>query len=71
VFDELGRVADAAHARTAPGTNLLLDAAFLVSTRRAAVFRRTLARAASGLLRDGCPVSLTGPWPPYTFASTD
>jgi hypothetical protein len=72
VFEELERVAEAARARAAPpGTNLLLDAAFLVDTRKAASFRRTLTRAASGLLRDGCAVSLTGPWPPYSFASTE
>jgi hypothetical protein len=72
VFEQLSAIAVDARARTAPpGTNLLLDAAFLVNTRRSAAFRRTLTRAASDLLRDGCPVSLTGPWPPYSFASTD
>jgi hypothetical protein len=72
VFEELQAVADDASARAAPpGTNLLLDAAFLVSARKAAAFRRTLGRTAAGLLDDGCAVSLTGPWPPYSFASTD
>ena len=68
----LNVAAISAHARTAPpGTNLLLDAAFLVNTRQSAAFRRTLTRAAASLLRDGCPVSLTGPWPPYSFAAAD
>jgi hypothetical protein len=72
VFDALSAIAADARPRTAPpGTNLLLDAAFLVDTRRSASFRRTLTRAAANLLRDGCPVSLTGPWPPYSFASAD
>jgi len=72
VFDALSAIAADSRARTTPtGANLLLDAAFLVDTRKSASFRRTLARAAAGLLRDGCPVSLSGPWPPYSFASTD
>jgi hypothetical protein len=72
VFEALERVADAARANPAPGgTNLLLDAAFLVDARKTAAFRRTLTRESAELLRDGCPVSLTGPWPPYSFASAD
>jgi hypothetical protein len=72
VFEALSAIAVGARTRTPPpGTNLLLDAAFLVDTRRSAPFRRTLTRSASDLLRDGCPVSLTGPWPPYSFASAD
>jgi len=72
VFDQLSAVAVDTRTRTAaPGTNLLLDAAFLVNTRQSAAFRRTLTRAAASLLRDGCPVSLTGPWPPYSFAAAD
>jgi hypothetical protein len=57
--------------RVEPGTNLLIDAAFLVDTRKTTRFQQALKRAAAGLLRDGCPVSLTGPWPPYSFASLD
>jgi hypothetical protein len=50
---------------------LLLDAAFLVETSRIDAFRETLSETAAGLLRDGCRVSVTGPWPPYSFASLD
>jgi len=72
VVDALEDVADETSARdVAPGMNLLVDAAFLVSTRKAAAFRKTLERAAAGLLDEGCPVTLTGPWPPYSFASAD
>ena len=66
----LDAVADQSVARPIPaGTNLVLDAAFLVPTRKAAAFRRTLTRAAQTLLDEGCKVSLTGPWPPYSFSS--
>jgi hypothetical protein len=66
----LDGVADQSVARPVPvGTNLVLDAAFLVPTRKAAAFRKTLTRAAQPLLDDGCKVSLTGPWPPYSFSS--
>jgi hypothetical protein len=72
VFALLAKVADEAETRPTPqAANLLLDAAFLVGTRRTATFRRTLANAAPGLLRDGCAVSLTGPWPPYSFATLE
>lgn len=72
VAEALERVADRASARPAPdGTSLVLDAAYLVQTRRLAAFRRTLATHAPPLLAEGCPVSLTGPWPPYSFASID
>lgn len=72
VFEILRNLSDEAASRAIPpGTNLLLDAAFLVSKGRTAALQRTLTDAAAGLLREGCPVSLTGPWPPYSFASLD
>jgi len=72
VFDALQTVADESIARPIePGTNLVLDAAFLVGKPRTAAFRQALKRTAAGLLRDGCRVSLTGPWPPYSFASIE
>jgi hypothetical protein len=46
---------------------LLLDAAFLVSRGREAVFRAAVAREARALARDGYGVTISGPWPPYTF----
>lgn len=72
VFDALRDLADASAARPVPaGTSLLLDAAFLVPRRRTAALRRALTRSAAVLLREGCPISLTGPWPPYSFASPE
>jgi hypothetical protein len=50
-----------------PGSRLLLDAAFLVPTARAAAFRRALRQHARTLSGSGLVVSLTGPWPPYNF----
>ena len=53
--------------RTAPGSRLLLDAAFLVPARRTRAFRAVVRRHAGSLERAGISVSLTGPWPPYNF----
>jgi hypothetical protein len=70
LFASLERLADSAIARPVPaGTSLLLDAAFLIESRKAAAFKKALTRTAQPLLDDGCPVSLTGPWPPYSFAA--
>jgi Gas vesicle synthesis protein GvpL/GvpF len=72
VFERLDALADASTARPIPpGTNLLLDAAFLIAKRRTAALQRTLTEQAQVLLDDGCQISLTGPWPPYSFASID
>jgi hypothetical protein len=53
--------------QAAPGSRLLLDAAFLVPTRRAGRFRSALRQHARRLSGSGLVVSLTGPWPPYNF----
>jgi hypothetical protein len=72
LFDNLSRLAADA-VRTAATEipvrdgPLLLDAAFLVPRPRAARFRSTVARRARTLTRDGYRVTLTGPWPPYSF----
>jgi hypothetical protein len=71
-FDALAQLADAATSRPVdPGGNLLCDGALLVPPARVDALREVLTRSAERLLRDGCPVSLTGPWPPYSFASMD
>jgi gas vesicle protein GvpL/GvpF len=49
------------------GGPLLLDAAFLVARRRAGSFRSLVSREAAALARQGYGVTLTGPWPPYSF----
>jgi hypothetical protein len=72
VFETLRGLSDDVATRAIePGTNLLLDAAFLIPKRRTAPLQKTLTAAAAPLLREGCAVSLTGPWPPYSFAALD
>jgi hypothetical protein len=51
----------------AQGGALLLDAAFLVRRSRTEVFRALAAKEARALAPHGYAVTLTGPWPPYTF----
>ena len=71
-YEALEQLADAARTRPVDGSgNLLLDAAFLVPPSRVDAMRDALTRRAERLLRDGCAVSLTGPWPPYSFAAMD
>lgn len=49
------------------GGPLLLDAAFLVPRSRSTAFRSLVGREARKLDPLGYHVTLTGPWPPYTF----
>ena len=51
----------------AQGGPLLLDAAFLVPRARAAAFQALAARESKALARQGYGLTLSGPWPPYTF----
>lgn len=46
---------------------LLLDAAFLVPRSRTVRFQATVASQARRLHDEGYRVSLSGPWPPYSF----
>jgi hypothetical protein len=73
VFDALASVAADARRRGPSGTEsaarsrLVLDAAFLVSSRRANAFRAALRCRTRNLREAGIAASLTGPWPPYDF----
>ena len=72
LYRAMAREATDARRRTAteqaaPGSRLLLDAAFLVPARRAGAFRSALRQNARKLNAAGIVVSLTGPWPPYNF----
>jgi hypothetical protein len=49
------------------GGPLLLDAAFLVPRTRAAAFKSLAARESRSLARHGYALTVSGPWPPYTF----
>jgi hypothetical protein len=46
---------------------LLLDAAFLVPRSRAKSFQALVAREAKSLAKSGYGLTLSGPWPPYSF----
>jgi hypothetical protein len=72
LYDRLAKRARLAKRRGASelpveGGPLLLDAAFLVGRARTASFRALLAREARSMSRRGYGVTLTGPWPPYSF----
>jgi hypothetical protein len=53
--------------RSIPGGPLLLDAAFLVPRARASRFRSAVTRHARTLGPKGYLITLSGPWPPYSF----
>jgi hypothetical protein len=46
---------------------VLLDAVFLVPSKASRAFRSAVKRAHTSLSKNGCEVTLTGPWPPYHF----
>lgn len=73
VYDRLGAHADDARRRTpaqaGETSRMLLDATYLVPTAGARAFRAAVADCARRLAPAGYRVSLTGPWPPYTFAA--
>ena len=51
----------------AKGGPLLLDAAFLVPRSRSAQFRALVGRQSKALASHGYQLTMSGPWPPYTF----
>jgi hypothetical protein len=72
LFDRLAAKSGDARRRSAgelaaAGAPLLLDAAFLVPRKRAVAFRASAVRESKALARLGYGLTLTGPWPPYTF----
>ena len=71
VFTAIARQADAARRRgptpAEAGTRLLLDAAFLVAIRDTARFKSAVDKIGRDIGRRGYDLTLTGPWPPYSF----
>jgi hypothetical protein len=72
LFDRLAARSGDAKRRAASelpvqGGPLLLDAAFLVPRARAATFGALVARESKSLARQGYGLTVSGPWPPYTF----
>jgi hypothetical protein len=51
------------------GAPLLLDAACLVARDHESRFRTHVRAKARPLLARGCRVTVTGPWPPYSFVA--
>lgn len=71
-YKAMSRKAAASHRRTsleraAPGSRLLLDAAFLIAAAKSATFKSAVRQQTRELRGSGVKVSLTGPWPPYNF----
>lgn len=72
LFDHLARHADAARRRRPTAdtpARLLLEAAFLVPVTRGRAFRAEMARRARALAPHGYDLTLSGPWPPYSFVT--
>jgi len=72
LYHRLARQSGAARRRSAAdlparGGPVLLDAAFLVSRPRSRSFTRIVARESRALARHGYALTVTGPWPPYSF----
>jgi hypothetical protein len=72
-FRRLSRLADEARrhspAEVAGGVRVLLDATFLVRAGRVAAFRGAAKQFAPRLTTAGVSVTVSGPWPPYTFVA--
>jgi hypothetical protein len=69
---ELKRYADGVAARQpADATHVLYDGALLVSRAREQDLSKAVRRWALRLAPVGCRLSLTGPWPPYSFVTLD
>jgi hypothetical protein len=71
LFVRLEKTAKNAVRRPPPNRELagqvLLDAVFLVPSQRIEKFKSTVAGSAKDLAREGYHITLTGPWPAYSF----
>jgi Gas vesicle synthesis protein GvpL/GvpF len=72
LYDRLAERSRAARRRPAgelpvQGGPLLLDAAFLVPRSQSRTFTALVRREQRALARKGYALTITGPWPPYTF----
>jgi len=73
LFEQLAARADDARRRPPPpgevGKRVLLDAAFLLPRSRAKAFQNLVRATAKKLAGRHYQLTLTGPWPPYTFVA--
>lgn len=71
LYEQLGRIVRSARARESPTRDLadqvVLDAAFLVPHALVDELRALVDEAARSIVDDGFDVSLSGPWPAYSF----
>jgi hypothetical protein len=71
LYDALAKTARRAQRRAAPNRELagrvLLDAVFLVPRPSVRKIKATVAASAERLVEEGFDVTLTGPWPAYSF----
>jgi hypothetical protein len=71
LYDSLVKTAKRAVRRPAPNRELagrvLLDAVFLVPRARVKTLKATVASSAKKLVPDGFDITLSGPWPAYSF----
>lgn len=71
LYAELAKIARRAIRRSAPSRELagrvMLDAVFLVPRPSSKRFKSAVAGTAEGLAEQGFHVTLTGPWPAYSF----
>ena len=68
---ELKGYADQIVARPSEAAHVLYDGALLVSREREGDLGNVVRQWEPRLAPVGCRVSLTGPWPPYSFVSLD
>ena len=64
-------VAESVRRGGAPGSSLLLDVAYLVAPAAEAGFLAAVADLRERLTPDALEVEVSGPWPPYSFASLE
>ncbi|HEY8077293.1 MAG TPA: GvpL/GvpF family gas vesicle protein [Labilithrix sp.] len=71
LYGRLAKAVKRAVRRAPPSQELagsvLLDAAFLVPREKTKTFKSEVAKTAKGLAQNGYHVTLTGPWPAYSF----
>jgi hypothetical protein len=68
---ELKEYADRVVQRPSEAAHVVYDGALLVSRAREQDLRNAVRQLAPRLALVGCRISLTGPWPPYSFVSLD
>jgi hypothetical protein len=71
VQEELSYAVDFLQRGGSAGSSLLLDVAYLIPRASEPRFRADTDRLATELDQQGLRLEVTGPWPPYSFASLD